>query len=115
VRENTCVSPRIAYNAAAGVEQTSHKLFLPPWGFSHLGRQTKRERIPRPLKNAVFSLGQHHLIPARPALLIYAADPFEVPCDVLLFGRCRTLSGSKKLTPIRSMKSNIVNVFRKFF
>src|SRR5437868_15407391 len=29
---------------------TSHELVLPRWGFSHLGRQTECERIPRPRK-----------------------------------------------------------------
>ena len=48
--ENSCVFPRIAYNAAAGVEQTGPKPALPRWGFSHLGRQTERERIPKPRK-----------------------------------------------------------------
>src|SRR5581483_6443338 len=31
-----------------GLSAQAHKLALPLWGFSHLGRQTERERIPKP-------------------------------------------------------------------
>jgi len=31
------------------------KLALPRWGFSHLGRQTERERIPNPRKMSLQS------------------------------------------------------------
>jgi hypothetical protein len=31
-----------------GLSAPAHKLALPLWGFSHLGRQTERERIPKP-------------------------------------------------------------------
>jgi hypothetical protein len=49
--KNVCVSPRIAYNAAAGVEagQVSRLAWL-RWGFSHLGRQTESKKIPNPRK-----------------------------------------------------------------
>jgi hypothetical protein len=34
-----------------GLSAPAHKLALPLWGFSHLGRQTERERIPKPRCN----------------------------------------------------------------
>lgn len=34
-----------------GLSAPVHKLALPLWGFSHLGRQTERERIPNPASN----------------------------------------------------------------
>src|ERR1700686_1942886 len=98
-RKNTCVSARIAYNAAAGVVQTSHKLALPRWGFSHLGRQTECERIPRPRKI---------LESIRPASPLRRPYPLRVttrwPPLKFLFvampsyflGRGAYLSGSKK-------------------
>jgi len=53
-RENLYVLPRIAYNAAAGVQRTSRQACsLCTGGFSHLGRQTEREKIPSPRKKSV--------------------------------------------------------------
>lgn len=39
--------------------QASQKLALHVWGFSHLGRQTERERIPRP--RLMFTARTHRL------------------------------------------------------
>src|SRR5437899_5303300 len=73
-RKTLCVFPRIAYNAAAGVVQTSHKLALPRWGFSHLGRQTECESIPRPRKMLDQSAGVTPAPALRPLLRDYAFD-----------------------------------------
>ena len=44
--------------------QTGQKPALPRWGFSHLGRQTECERIPRPRKYQINS-DQRHLCASR--------------------------------------------------
>ena len=59
---------------------------LPRWGFSHLGRQTERERIPNPRKKCRFKSDQHHLCAGRlPTLVYYEFTVLKVPlkcgCD----------------------------------
>jgi hypothetical protein len=49
LKEKTLVFPQESPTMLPlGLSAPAHKLALPLWGFSHLGRQTERERIPKP-------------------------------------------------------------------
>jgi len=64
---------------APGLCIASQKPALPRWGFSHLGRQTERERIPKPRKNFRIKISQALLALAIPHSDRYAFPALEVP------------------------------------
>ena len=83
--KNIRISARIAYDAAVGGVQTSHQLVLTRWGFSHLGRQTERERIPRPRKNLGINSGRRYLCAGLLfTLRDYAFAPVEVQSGIAI-------------------------------
>jgi len=106
-----------------GLVQKSRKAALPRWGFSHLGRQTEYEKIPRPRHQSRIKSGSNQIQPASPlrwSLLTqpharrYAFPALEVPWLVIsshFLGRRSHLSGSKNSREIVPEKGNISELF----
>lgn len=104
-------SPRML---APGLCIASHKPALPRWGFSHLGRQTERERIPKPRKKFLIKLGQPLLHWPFPTLIITQLPRSKFPsCGVRLhfLGRNAELSDSKKPPRMHASKADTDHLF----
>jgi hypothetical protein len=103
-RETTCVSPRIAYNAAAGVKRASRarapSLFRCDGGFLTWAAKPSVSKSPTPPKIPVnFSPESPLPRPSNSLWLKYAIADLKVPsCDFILrmIGRCEPSLGSKK-------------------
>ena len=103
-RETTCVSPRIAYNAAAGVKRASRarapSLFRCDGGFLTWAAKPSVSKSPTPPKIPVNFLPESPLPrPSNSLWLKYAIADLKVPsCDFILrmIGRCEPSLGSKK-------------------
>jgi hypothetical protein len=99
---------------APGLCIASHKPALPRWGFSHLGRQTERERIPKPRKKFLIKFGQPLLHWPLPTSIITQLPRSKFPsCGVRLhfLGRNAELSDSKKPPRMHASKADSDHLF----